>query len=324
MVVEVGTQTIAAPVLRRLVELACLAPSVHNTQPWRWQAAGAVVGLYADRSLQLPAEDPSGRNLLISCGAALDHFRVAAAALALDTEISRFPDPADADLLAEVRLRPGHPSSNAAADIDLLRTRCTDRRRFTSWPVPQMALEQLVEHARASGTRAVAVTDTGARFRLEVLARRAQDARALDLEAVREQGEWVGRGGLDGIPLAVLPTTGSLASVRYGNGQAVDQRPLVDGNDGVIVLGGDADDPAAWLRTGEGLSRLWLQATAEGLSVVPLSLPIEIDATRQSLRDDVLGARMTPHLLVRIGWQAIGRSQLPRTPRRAVADVLRA
>ena len=92
----------------------------------------------------------------------------------------------------------------------------------------------------------------------------------------------------------------------------------------MIVLGGDADDPGSWLLTGEALSALWLDATRAGLSVVPLSLPMEIESVRESIRSDVLEGDLQPHLLLRIGWQAIGRSQLPRTPRRPVADVLQA
>ena len=78
-------------VVLRLVELASQAPSVHNTQPWIWRASGDQVRLYPDYSRQLPAEDPAGRNLVISCGAALDHFRYAAHALGWDTTTIRLP-----------------------------------------------------------------------------------------------------------------------------------------------------------------------------------------------------------------------------------------
>ena len=96
----------------------------------------------------------------------------------------------------------------------------------------------------------------------------------------------------------------------------------MDSGDGVIVLGGPGDEPIDWLRTGEGLSALWLRATRDGLSVVPMSLPVEIDETRSRLAEAVLRRAFSPHLTVRIGWQAIGRTGLPRTPRRPVDAVL--
>lgn len=313
---------ISRPVLRRLVELACLAPSVHNTQPWQWRTTTDGVRLYADRRRQLPVEDPRGRNLVISCGAALDHLRVAAEALGLRAEVVRFPSGEDRDLLAEVVLRRGQPAADAAATIALLRARCTDRRRFTSWPVPEGSLDLLVDAARGRGTAALAVTDPGLRFRLERLAHEAQDLRSADRAARREQRHWIGERGADGIPVAVLPDVRDEVSSRFGPGAARETRSVVESTDGVVILGGMSDTPRTWLSTGEGLSALWLLASREGLSVVPLSLPIEVVPVRLAVRE-LVEHELVPHLLLRVGWQAIGRSELPRTPRRSVDDVLR-
>jgi nitroreductase len=52
-----------------LISLAARAPSVHNTQPWRFEVSERAIELYADASRQL-LEDPAGREMLISCGAA--------------------------------------------------------------------------------------------------------------------------------------------------------------------------------------------------------------------------------------------------------------
>lgn len=317
---------IPAEVARRLVELACLAPSVHNTQPWSWRIDADRILLYADRSRSLPAEDPANRNLAISCGAALHHLRFAARALGWDTYAELVPDGPEEDLLAEVKLVRGFQSPAPSDDLAVLRTRCTDRRRFTLWPVPEAQLEALAEEAQEWGCSALPVSDLSTRFRIELLALRAHELRALDPVAVGEQSSWVGRGGHDGIPLEVLPRTDNPTNahhVRFGSGTVPETRAVVESGDGVIVLGGEGDHVSSWLRTGEGLSALWLRATRAGLSVVPLSLPVEVGAIRSELQEKVVQDAFVPHLLVRIGWQAIGRSELPRTPRRPVADVLR-
>lgn len=309
--------------VERLVELACLAPSAHNTQPWRWHAAGDRLFLHADRSRQLAHEDPSGRNLVISCGAALDHLRVAARALGFPADVARFPDGPHSDLLAVIDLRHGIPSPMAAEDIAVLRQRCTDRRRFTSWPVHAPARNALVAAARRRGALAVAVTDPGQRIELELLSRRAHHLRLLDRAAVDEQASWVGAGRpLDGIPSGVLPDLVGPASTRFEPGTLAEERAVVESTDGMIVLGGRDDDRTGWLRTGEALSSLWLRATRDGLSVVPLSLPVEVPAVRGELTAALEEPQVVPHILLRIGWQAIGRSELPRTPRRPVQDVL--
>jgi len=317
---------IASAVTRRLIELACYAPSLHNTQPWLWRIDGDRVLLYADRRRHLAAEDPDGRNLTISGGAALHHLQFAARALGWSTTVTRLSRDWEPDLLAVVRLYPGEPPAEPIADIATLRRRCTDRRRFTSWPVPPEVLEGLADEAREWDAKAHAVTDPVARFRLELLTNDARALRTADTVAIREQAVWVGRGTSDGIPLEVLPDDPHADDLdrptRFGTGLVPETREAVDGGDGVIVLGGPTDEPIDWLRTGEGLSALWLRATRDGLSVVPVSLPVEIEETRFRLTETVLKQAFSPHLAVRIGWQAIGRTGLPRTPRRPLDAVL--
>src|SRR5688572_1366203 len=75
--------------------LACRAPSLHNSQPWRWVVTEQGVDLYADPSRMIRATDSTGREALISCGAVLDHFRVAMTAAGWDTAVRRLPDPDD-------------------------------------------------------------------------------------------------------------------------------------------------------------------------------------------------------------------------------------
>jgi nitroreductase len=312
-------------VVERIVDLARHAPSVHNTQPWTWHRTPAGVDLHADFARHLPAEDASGRNLAISCGAALHHVHFAARALGWETAVSRLPMSRDESLLARVEVGRGAGSAPRPADIGLMRQRCTDRRRFTAWPVPAGRLQALADVAEQWGVRAAPITDVAAKFRIEVIANRAITEAELDGRRQREQDAWIGRPGPDGIPLATLPATAEpiRARSRFRPGLLEDTRLAIGSGDGVIVLGSPANDVGAWLRTGEALSALWLEATRDGLSVVPLSQPIEFPSTRHEIHETVIGGSFVPHLLLRVGWQAIGRSDLPRTPRRPVSEILR-
>jgi len=94
------------PQLDEAVKHALRAPSVHNTQPWRWHidTADGVVELYADQGRRLSATDPDGRDLLISCGAALDHLVVTLAHAGLQATTLRFPDPENSAHLATVQV----------------------------------------------------------------------------------------------------------------------------------------------------------------------------------------------------------------------------
>lgn len=310
---------------RRLVELASLAPSVHNTQPWSWRVNGNDLELYADMARRLPVEDPAGRNAVVSCGAALHHLQVAARALGWKPLTIHLPVGSDKTLLARITLVPSAPSPEHVAALEALAARRTDRRRFTSWPVPDGRLHRLARTATAQGCHAVPLLESTTRFRLDLIMDRARSAQQINSAAVREQSSWIDRTQVDGIPAMLVPPNPSDRDPngRFGAGMMDEPEVEIERSDGVIVLAGATDDAEAWLRTGQGLSALWLEATGEGLSVVPLSQPIEVEQTRLSLGREVLGGLLVPHLLVRIGWQEIGRSELPRSPRRSVDDVLR-
>src|SRR4051812_39577227 len=130
--------------LRTVVQVACRAPSVHNTQPWLWRmAAETTLELYADRTRQLPVADVDGRNLAISCGAALHQAVEAGTATGLASTVELCPDPTDPDLLGRATFTPARPPADARSRLLTLDQRCTDRRRFTSWPVPDARLHAL-------------------------------------------------------------------------------------------------------------------------------------------------------------------------------------
>ncbi|MDI6912163.1 nitroreductase family protein [Nocardioides sp.] len=309
----------------RIAEAALRAPSIHNSQPWRWRVGGDRVDLYADRDRQLAAADPVGRNLAISCGAALHEATVAAQAYGWPAEITRLPDPRDPDHLATLHLRRGNQLPRALQDLEALQERRTDRRRFTSWPIPPERLARLAASVGVDQARVVPVTAAHDRVRVELLVSRATTIQKADRRFANEQRSWLDRSEVDGIPRELLPAAGTPGrGSRFVDGpvEELDDRGSIENSDGLLVVATDADDIEAWLRAGEALDQLWLHAMNDGLSVVPLSQVIEVDETRTALHHELLGGLLHPQLLVRIGWQEIARSPLPRTPRRPLAEVL--
>lgn len=313
--------------VHEVVRLACRAPSVHNTQPWRWRIDGPRIELRADRTRQLAISDPDGRNLTISCGAALHHLAVASAGMGRSLTVSRLPDIDDPDLLAVGELGPTTPIARADAEkLDALRRRVTDRRRFTSWPVPEERLDRLAEYDERWGTRILALHGDSARHTLERLVDRAMEVHRRDPGYVDEQRQWTARTSSDGLPLSSLPPQDHVGErrdrfdriVEPANGDATS----LERTDGVLAICTVRDDVRGWLDAGEALSALWLRTTIAGLSLVPLSQVIEVEETRQALFDQLFFAMARPQLLVRIGWQEMGRAPLPLTPRRDLHEVL--
>ncbi len=311
--------------LLEIVAEACRAPSMYNTQPWAWRAGDGRLELYADRSRALPVADPSGRNLVIGCGCALHHAQVAAAARGWAADVDRLPEGPESPLLAVLTFHPTPVTDGARRLAEALENRRTDRRRFSSTPVPQEELDRLAATALVRGARAAAVHGEQPRQALESLLERAMSVQAADDRYAEEQRAWVDRTREDGIPSVTVPRLlGTPASYRsrFGAGLLAQPDRELENSDGVIVLGGLRDDPEAWLCAGEALSALWLAAVAGGLTALPLSQVAEVEETRRAVRDEVLEEDFLPFLVLRVGWQTSSQVALAPTPRRALADVL--
>lgn len=311
-----------------ILTLACRAPSVHNTQPWRWRVHGDRLDLFADYRRQLVYADPTRRDLLVSCGAALHHLQVVCAGLGWAARVHRLPDPADERHVAGVVLKPRAASSTERELLEALRRRRTDRRRFTSWPVPLERLNALASVGSIWGAQVLPVPGEVTKDHLRRLTRRADRVQQRNQRYVAELAAWMDDSRSEGIPVGHLP-----ARAGEDPSEAVYRRfpggTLVEGDsgpgepgDGMLLVCTSSDDPISRIRAGEALSAVWLQATLDGLSLVPLSQAVEVDETRRELQTGILGDLAFPQILLRIGWPTSSHGDLAPTPRRPIDEVL--
>ncbi|OLT14312.1 hypothetical protein BJF78_02335 [Pseudonocardia sp. CNS-139] len=300
------------PDLPAAVGDALHAPSVHNTQPWRWRIGPDRVGLYADRDRHLAATDPDRRDLLLSCGAALQHLQVALAARGLYADVRRFPDPEDARHLATVLVGPAGDDVDAAsaALYPAITARRTDRRRMSHRPVPAGHVWVLREHARRAGAVLVPVADAAARRRFLALLAEAGVRQANEPGYAAELRTWTNRlpGSHDGVPAGnlagPLPRPAGLTGLRaFGPGAPAQETPPpgapLDDAAALLVLATRTDDVLARLRAGEAAGAVLLAATGMGLATTPLSQAVEIGATRREMRTGLLHIPEHPQLVLR-------------------------
>ena len=311
--------------LRTALSLAARAPSVHNSQPWRWRVGSHSLHLHADPSLHLPSTDPDGRDLMLSCGAALNHCVVALAALGWQAKIHRFPDPAEPNYLAAIEF---HPYPAGEVDVALaaaIPRRRTDRRHFSGRSVPLGDIALMGARAARAG---IMLRRGETSTTLQHIVAQAVWWHATDREYLTELATWSGRyGSVAGVPARSTPKSDptSMLPGRLFAGTALAQPPdtaSADDKAVVLALGTNNDDPLAWVRAGEGTSLVLLTATALGLASCPVTEPLEIAGTREALRSEVFGTSAFPQMLLRIGWAPINADPLPSTPRRALSNVI--
>lgn len=311
--------------LRSALALANRAPSVHNSQPWQWRVGDQSVHLYANADLQLPHTDPDSRDLMLSCGAALHHCVVALAALGWQAKVHRFPNPAEPNHLAALELR-RYPA--AELDVTLaaaIPRRRTDRRHYSSWPVPRGDIALMGARAARAGVTLRRVDDLAA---LKRLVNEAAFRHQSDEGYLVELTTWSGRyASTAGVPARNVPGADGTGPIplRSFAGGVLAQPPNTEAGDEnaiVLALGTAEDDRLSWLRAGEATSIVLLTATALGLSSCPITEPLELPETREAVRLDVFGTDGHPQMLLRVGWAPVNADPLPSTPRRAFSEVV--
>ncbi len=323
MTESTGTVT-TATALAQAATMAGYAPSVHNTQPWRWMVFPDRLELSAQRDRQLAATDPDGRLLSISCGAALHHARLALAAEGWRCTVDRLPDPAEPDLLAVLTLRgPAAAEPTAMRVVQSMRVRHTDRRPVADRPVPGDALHAMAEAARAEGLHLHVLTGEQI-YDLASAADRAATVEAADERVQEELAYWTGRRDGLGVPEYTLPAEQPATTVPERDFGRAGSLPTIPGHDRAASYGmlyGDADEPLWWLRAGEALSAVWLTATGLGVSVLPLSVVVEVTTTRTLLRR-LIADLGWPYLVLRIGYADANHAGPAHPPRLEPSQVV--
>ncbi|MEV0170555.1 nitroreductase family protein [Streptomyces sp. NPDC050803] len=318
------TQEIDADALETLLAAAVAAPSIHNTQPWRFRSEPATrcIEVRDDRSRVLPLADPHRRALYLSAGAAVFNLRVAAAHLGRNPRVRLLPEPSDPDLLATVELTAttGAPPEHRRLYPAVVQ-RHTSRVPFTGRPVPEPTVADMADAARTEGAH-LHVPDILQTRRLLQVTSAAELRNATDRARTAESRAWITRPGSTpyGIPSTVrrpLDQAGRMP-MRDFTGQVSPGRlpsARFERHAQVALLWTVGDSRADWLRAGQALEHTLLVATAHGLRTSMLHQAMEWPDLREAMRTPGT-KRCHPQLLIRFGYGPEGE----RTPRARALD----
>ena len=312
--------------IRDAVRLACRAPSMHNSQPWRWVVEGKTVQLFVDPNRVIRSADNSGREALIACGAVLDHFRVAMAAAGWTPHVDRFPNPNNLLHVASIEFTPLDYVTEAhrrRANAILLRR--TDRLPFAPPPDWDLFASELHASIDEESVRLDVVADD-LRPELAEASQLTESLRLYDSSYHAELQWWTADFELgEGIPHSSLVSAAESDRVDIGRNFPVTHHgerrlSVAEDRSKVLVLSTYDDSPDAILRCGETLSAVLLDATMAGLATCTLTHITEVESSR-AIVAGLIGQSTTPQALIRIGLAPALDDVPPPTPRRPIHEV---
>jgi hypothetical protein len=299
---------------------------VHNSQPWYFTSSQGVIRLYADPGRRLHEADPAGREMVISCGAALANLGLAMRHLGFAADVRLLPDVTRSGLLAEVRW--GWYAPPTPYEDLLYRSiprRHTQRGPFATG-VPPLLTAELIRLARKERVDLHIIYDIRRQGALAGLVRMAEDAQRASPGMIAERLRWARQSGdsrPDGVQACTRPMRyeGPEFAVRDvpGGAPAVPERPDDPHAIGLVALLSTRDDRRpGWLLAGQALQRLLLYATARGVDAAFHTQPLELAIPRELIREEFTEG-LYPQMLLRLGCGG----QVTASPRRPVTGTLR-
>jgi hypothetical protein len=323
-----------------VVAAATRAPSIHNTQPWRFTATTDLLHLHLDRERALPVLDPTARQQVISCGVAVEFAAVALRAAGVEADVDLLPSPGDVDHLASVRAAGSHEATDEdSALAAAIEQRHTERAPFQPRTVPDELVDRLQADTGRLGVWVKPITESEEEVATVFLISRAEEMEQSDPEYLAELQSWLRTdpAAVDGVPVGAVPSEDPhtrpsnwlirdfVVGSRGPHGAYLpegdpDAPPPVVERPTVVLLGTENDDRTAWLLAGRALGRLLLRATTEGVAASPLTQALDWPATRTRMRSR-LSLVGYPQMLLRMGYPSTQGGA--HSGRRPVGDVLR-
>jgi nitroreductase len=303
------------------------APSVHNTQPWMLEFSDGAVSLFERRDLSLPRQDATGRDRLISCGAALTNLLLALRVLDWDTRTALFGARNRPDEVARVAITARREPSTLDRSLHAaIPYRRSHRAPFQDVAVPDELRHELIAAASTDGVAAHPVRGLEENAALATLLEHAGRVLRQDRGYQRELMTWTNAqrgyqagGGLprprltyDTLPWAGLVRTSTALPHPTLLADRLSREFLV-------LLHTPDDGPADHVRAGQAAQRIWLAATHAGLAGSILTQPLQVPEVRAGLIEQ-LDLPGFPQALLRLGYPA--RPALP-SPRMPISDLIR-
>jgi nitroreductase len=327
--------------LKFLLRYAILAPSSHNSQPWKFSIRVNEIRVFSDITCWLKTADADQRELNISIGCALENLLVAAEHFGYAHQEEYFPEGED-NLVAIVKLTPQGKIEKRRDPVlfEQIPRRCTNHNVYETRRIPEAEMARLHACIYEAGFWIfstnegpyIRFTEAELRRRIDELITRADAIQLTDRAYKEELGFWIGQGAF-GTPW-LMAKVGQLA-VTYLNiskGQTKKDSEMLLSAPALVALASAADDRKSQVRAGQIFDRIALTTTSLGMAIHPMSQILEVPETKGELTEllevpevKTRVAKLSPEEPVfpqhtfRLGY---AEPEKEHTPRRPLEEVL--
>jgi nitroreductase len=311
--------------IKEVLDLARLAPSSHNTQPWKVFIRGSKLIVGYEPVRQLSVGDPDKRELFISLGCFIQTTAEAAASYGYEMSCLYIGDGNEG--VAELLFVKKGPAKSVLSDA--IRDRRSDRRLYQKKPIPPAELKAL--SGLTSGAATVAIYDSEADIRLISELTGQATMTAMKRGEFREElAGWIRNNWTkqpDGMPAYVQGIPGPVSLIaksviktnpKVAGSQAKKDAKSILNSAAIALITLKKENPRNWVDAGRLYQKIWLQATRAGISSAAFSAAVVDKDTAAVIRKS-LKLDGQPVALLRLGYIA---GQPKASPRRRLSDIL--
>lgn len=301
--------------LRFLLRYAILAPSSHNSQPWRFSVSNSHIDVFMDKDRSLKVADADGRELRLSVGCALENLLIAAEHFGLKHQVTYFPEAGAEDLAAKVHIESdgSRSSFRPPALFDMLAIRRTSHFEHEGRSISENVQERLRGCCVEEGIYLYLTSAVATRRRIDDLIQRADLLQFADPAFRKELAYWIGEGvfGTSRLMSKLLKLT--VARINMGRSQAQRDSALVMSSPVFGIFGSSGDDWTTQIKMGQVFERMCLLAASMNLWTQPMSQIVELPELRDEVARIIPERDVVPEHPFRLGYAA-PPAPTPRRP----------
>mgnify|MGYP001613513513 CR=1 FL=1 len=309
--------------LKFLLKFAVLAPSSHNSQPWRFEIGPSHIAIFPEFKRSLPQSDTNHRQLYISLGCALENILIAAYYFGFQTEVIYFPDGENEACAIRVQCAESSPKNkNDGHLISAILKRHTNRNQYRTELPPLDFLNQI----QTWGNNEISIHLVGEpeeKNKIAEVVIKAGIAAMDDTGFRAELSEYV-KNNLTKSPIGMpafgmgIPTPISLLAPHMLKrlnmnrmSQKKDTALLKNHTPLFAIIATKEDDKKNWLKSGQLYEKIALEATALGIDTNVMAAGIQIGEFYKELQK-ILQTDYRPQIFFRMGYAVKPTKHSPR------------